>query len=233
MDVSDREAEDFYLQAVKMSEPRMLAEAASWLEESYGKKLLETIRSVVEEKGIDHVQCLAPTKVGPFGCRFINAFFRELHGVKVKRGCRFAVGERVVQTKNLYDDDEKIGADIMNGFGGKVLETVEDTGAVKVKFESVPDPVWLTRGQSNGLELAYAMSVHKSQGLGFKNVILSCFFDPSSKTMLSRKNIYTALTRAKEGLYVVGKKKAFEYAVANVSESSRKTNLSTLIEQAA
>ena len=77
--------------------------------------------------------------------------------------------------------------------------------------------------------LAYALTIHKSQGSEFELVLMPICM--SYYRMLYRKLIYTGVTRAKQKLIIVGERKAFEYAVANTNERIRKTSLKEKIEK--
>lgn len=118
--------------------------------------------------------------------------------VIVKNGFKFKVGSKVIMTKN----DNKLG--LINGQIGYIEEIDIESSLVKVDFEG--ELFELGAKELEALRLAYAITVHKSQGSEWKNVIYCCFND----TTMNKKNlVYTAVTRAKQNLVVVGNKATF------------------------
>lgn len=127
--------------------------------------------------------------------------------------------DRVIQTKNDYDRD------VMNGETGVVLDVTE-TGAVTVDFDG--REVVLTGLDVHRLQLAYALTIHKSQGSEWPWVVVVCH---SSHThMLSRALLYTAITRAKKGVVLVGDEKGLERALGNDRDARRNTTLAQRIQ---
>lgn len=127
--------------------------------------------------------------------------------------------DRVIQTKNDYQQD------VMNGETGVVLE-VTDGGAVTVDFDG--REVTLTGLDAHRLQLAYALTIHKSQGSEWPWVVVLCH---SSHTyMLSRALLYTAITRAKKGVVVVGDEAGLERALDNDRDARRNTTLAQRIQ---
>jgi len=125
-------------------------------------------------------------------------------------------GDRVIQTKNNYD----LG--VYNGEVGRVLSVDAATGAAVVEY---PDHGALayTGAQAAALQLAYALTVHKTQGSEYPWTIVVCH---STHTyMLSRQLLYTAITRAKAGVVLVGDRKGIDRAVRNRQPAVRHTSL--------
>jgi exodeoxyribonuclease V alpha subunit len=146
---------------------------------------------------------------------------------------RLVVGDRVINTKNLAEKD------IWNGTTGTVLQ-VDVGGGVRVKLDEpvidwqssgtskihYKDEVSLSKQEARELELAYALSVHKSQGSQYRRVCLVCL-GRDSHALLTRSLIYTAVTRTKSECYVVGEKRAFYEGIRRV------TNKATVLQQLA
>jgi exodeoxyribonuclease V alpha subunit len=134
----------------------------------------------------------------------------------------FKVNDKVLQLKN----DPELG--IMNGDIGKVLSVtkVDDKDALLIDFDG--KVVTYYAKDFDNLKLAYAISIHKSQGSEYDNVILPIL--PSYSIMLKKKLIYTAITRAKKKLIIVGKIDSLNQAVHNV-EYQRQTSLYQRLER--
>jgi ATP-dependent exoDNAse (exonuclease V) alpha subunit len=119
----------------------------------------------------------------------------------------FRAGDRVMQTKNNYNriwqdmETREIGAGLYNGDTG-VIESVDSRGKVlQIRFDSKVSEYSFT--ELSELEHAFAITAHKSQGSEYRAVIIPVFDCPSR--LLSRNLLYTAVTRAKELLVIVGR----------------------------
>ena len=132
----------------------------------------------------------------------------------------FREGDRVMQIRNNYDivwkksDGSAVGTGIFNGDVGTVSMIDLNQEILRVSFDDREADYDFT--QLNELEPAYAMTVHKSQGSEYRAVILTCW--NGSPYLLSRSILYTAITRARELLILVGR----EETVAVMVENSRK-----------
>ena len=126
----------------------------------------------------------------------------------------FRLGDKVMQTKNNYDKG------VFNGDIGFIEEMNE--AHVKVRFGEDLTAVY-ERAELSELQLAYCMSVHKSQGSEYPVVILPLV--PGHRIMLQRNLLYTAITRAKKRVILVGSKAALHTAVANDRTRQRYTLL--------
>jgi len=120
----------------------------------------------------------------------------------------------VIQTRNNYD---KL---VYNGDFGVVLGQNE-AGTLLVDFDGTR--VELERGEQSDLQLAYAVSIHKSQGSEFPAVVVPLLRQHS--IMLARNLIYTAVTRGRKQVILVGDPTAYAMAVRNASDSRRITGL--------
>ena len=177
-------------------------------------------------------QILIPQRTGDAGTSAVNRLAQETtnpkrsgeHAVKVagrepSSAYEIRPRDRVIQTRNDYQND------VMNGEVGDVI-SVTDAGAVTVDFDG--RSVTLTGLSVHQLQLAYALTIHKSQGSEWPWVVVVCH---SSHThMLSRALIYTAITRAKEGVVLVGDARGLERALANNRDARRNTTLAARIQ---
>lgn len=136
-------------------------------------------------------------------------------GASLQRGERLLrVGDKVLQTRNNYDKM------VFNGDIGRILHIDAEAQQVKVAFA---EPVVYDYGDLDELTLAYAISVHKSQGSEYPAVVLPLF--TAHYMMLQRNLLYTAITRAKSLVIIVGNKKALAIAVGNHVVVDRYTGL--------
>jgi len=160
------------------------------------------------------IQVLAPMHKGTGGIHTLNLALQE----RLRRGPgtpgRIGAGDKVIQTRNNYD----LG--IFNGDLGVVLK-VEEGGELMVDFDG--NRVEMERAQANDLQLAYAISIHKSQGSEFPAVIVPLLRQHS--ILLARNLIYTAVTRGRRQVILVGDPTAYAMAVRNVSDARRITGL--------
>ena len=154
------------------------------------------------------IQVLSPMHRQPAGVANLNKKLQESLNppeegeLEVRYGdMRFRVGDKVMQTKNNYEKK------VFNGDIGRVWEM--SSGKMMVRY---PDwDVTYEAGQLDEITLAYAMSVHKSQGSEYPIVILPLVTGHS--IMLQRNLLYTAVTRAKEKVILLGSKRAVQIAV--------------------
>lgn len=170
---------------------------------------------------INDVQILIPMHKGIVGSENIN---KVLQDTFVSTGHKSSwtnlrVGDKVIQTKNNYDKN------IFNGDLGRVISVDDDEKSVYVQFG---EAVKLTRGELSDLSLAYAISIHKSQGSEFPVVIIAIM--KSHFVLLQRNLIYTAVTRGRNKVFIVGDPAAYALAVHNKHHSKRCTGLPFLLK---
>jgi exodeoxyribonuclease V alpha subunit len=186
--------------------------------------VLQTVVKVVAErlpaKGFDplaDVQVLTPMHGGPLGTTALNAALQERlnpDGARMKRGnTEFRVGDRVVQNRNDYDND------IFNGETGQVLAVGK--GRVEVDFDG--RQVVIEGDAIGDLGLAWAMSVHKSQGSEYPAVVL--VLHGCHRIMLRRNLLYTAMTRARRFCCILTDGRAVEQAAREDGSERRHSRL--------
>lgn len=160
----------------------------------------------------DQIQVLSPTRKGACGTAALNralqaALNPPAAGKRQKQwgDVTFRVGDRVMQTKNNYDvlwekDDGTAGSGIFNGDVG-VIQDIDSSGELIVlRFDD--RTATYTADLLSQLDMAYAITVHKSQGSEYPAVILVSA--PAAPSLMVRGVLYTAITRARRMLIVVG-----------------------------
>jgi exodeoxyribonuclease V alpha subunit len=170
---------------------------------------------------IRDVQVLAPMRRGPLGSLNLNIKLREILNphpdTELKFGdTTYGTGDKVMQLRNNYDKD------VFNGDIGYIASIDVKTRAVAVEYEGRPLVVYKS-SELDEITLAYAFTIHKSQGSEFPVVIMP--LDLGHFTMLKRNLVYTAITRAKKLMVMVGQKKAATIAVKNSQIDERYSRL--------
>jgi len=189
-----------------------------------------------ENMGIpaDQIQVLTPTRKGPAGTASLNkrlqAAVNPPDGGKAERAfgqVTFREGDRVMQVKNNYDvmwesaDGREVGMGIFNGDIGRVEAVDPKGGVVTVDFDG--HRAIYTGDMLNQLESAYAITVHKSQGSEYRAVILSVV--EAAPMLLTRGVLYTAMSRARELLILVGDDAVVARMAANDRQQRRYSGL--------
>src|SRR5262249_27546015 len=132
-----------------------------------------------------------------------------------KFGWQFRAGDKVIQTENNYDKD------VFNGDIGQIDKVDLVERGVTVRFDQ--RQVTYDFGELDELSLAYAITIHKSQGSEFPAVVLPLAMQ--QYLLLQRNLIYTAITRGKKLVVVVGQQKALRIAVGNNQTQRRFSGL--------
>jgi exodeoxyribonuclease V alpha subunit len=185
--------------------------------------LLKVVRDRLPANGFEarDIQVLTPVRRGPLGTGELNVLLqRSLNpdGEVLREGEReLREGDRVICTKNNYD------LEVFNGDVGIVRRKVK--AGLEIAFEDgVADrSVTIPLDDLNSIELAYAVTVHKSQGSEYPAVVL--VLHHSHGLMLRRNLFYTAVTRAKRFLCVLGTERAWQRAVREQRADVRNTGL--------
>ena len=195
--------------------------------------ILELVSQRLPEKmkiPSEEIQVLAPTRKGELGTVHLNKRLQETlnpPGEKKREKAFgelvFREGDRVMQIRNNYDvlwqsaDKSLSGIGMFNGDIGTVLQIDNETETITVDF----DGKIVSYGFDALIELehAWAMTVHKAQGSEFRAVVLA--LSPAAQTLMARDVLYTAVTRARELLILVGDEKLAEQMIDNSSQSRR------------
>ncbi len=196
------------------------------IERNEPDKALETIVELVTRRvppkfGVDpirDIQVLAPVRRGPAGVNRLNEALQAAlnpQGTAIPRRS-FRCGDKVMQLHNNYE------LDVFNGDVGVITLFDEETGELEVTFED-QRVVLYQSDETDALGLAYASTVHKSQGSEYPIVILA--FLSQYYMMLQRNLLYTAITRGKKIVIIVGESKAVGMALHRSQVTHRNTHL--------
>lgn len=196
-----------------------------------------------ENMGVEpgQIQVLCPTRKGEWGTGALNRALQKALNPpapekrqKVWGETTFRTGDRVMQVRNNYDvlwlrDDGVTGAGIFNGDVG-VVEDIDPGGELlSIRFDD--RAATYTADMLGELELAYAVTVHKSQGSEYKAVVLVAL--PAAPALMVRGVLYTGITRARELLVVVGDDAALARMAANDKQQRRYSGLRWRLRQGA
>lgn len=199
--------------------------------EAIFSKLIYTVTSRIPEKfgfhPIDDIQVLTPMNRGGLGVRSLNMELQQrLNGTTEPRiekfGTTYAPGDKVIQRVNNYDKDT------FNGDIGRIFSIDTEQAVVKVDFDG--RIVEYDTGELDELSLAYAASIHKSQGSEYPVVVIPLAMQ--HYMLLERNLLYTAVTRGKQLVVIIGESKALRIAVRNQQSQRRVTRLSGRLEGA-
>ena len=181
----------------------------------------------------DQIQVLTPTRKGPCGTVNLNRLLQEALNPKApgKReilwGERvFRVGDRIMQTRNDYDvvwqkADGTVGTGMFNGDVGRIVEIDQSGEWLALDFDGRTAPY--STEMLSEIDLAYAQTVHKAQGSEYRCVVLATM--PSAPSLMVRGVLYTALTRARKLLVMVGDDAAVRSMAANDKQQKRYSGL--------
>jgi len=198
--------------------------------ENGAEAIAERVVDVVTQRiprsfGLDwqeDVQVLAPMYKGPAGVDALNERLRaHLAGDAFDTQTRYRKGDRLVQTRNDYERE------VFNGDLGRVVR-VDGDGAIHVRFQD--KEVAYGRGEQGDLQPAFAMTVHRSQGGEFPAVVFP--LTSQHAHMLQRNLFYTAITRARRLVVLVGERRALRMAVENASQARRFSGLAARLVRA-
>jgi exodeoxyribonuclease V alpha subunit len=174
----------------------------------------------------DDIQVMTPMHKGVVGVANLNAELQMLlnpTGKEVIRGGRcFRISDKVMQMTNNYEKE------VFNGDIGRVVGIEQEEQKLTVRYEdSVVEYDW---SQLDELVLAYAISIHKSQGSEYPAVVVPIL--PQHYVMLQRNLLYTAITRAKKLVVLVGSRRAIAMAAKNSRVQHRYTALAARLAAA-
>jgi exodeoxyribonuclease V alpha subunit len=191
------------------------------------KLILDSVCERIPERyGLDplrDIQVLTPMHKGDVGTQALNAALQARlnpagPGVRElkRKFATFREGDRVIQLKNNYDKE------VFNGDLGWIVEVDTDSHELMVEFDG--NHVHFESSDLDELGLAYAVSVHKSQGSEYPAVVMPIV--TQHFLLLQRNLLYTGLTRARELAVLIGSDRAFRIGLNNATSGNRNTHLS-------
>ena len=197
------------------------------------EKIIEVVDFFTGNKNgsidFDKTQILSPMRRYSSGLINLNSIMQKKYnpnGEKVfskmegEKEIQFCAGDKVICTQNDYD------IDVRNGDIGYVVNKVGKN--IRVEFDG--ETKLFHNNKIDYLDLAYAITVHKSQGSEYPNVVMPIVDD--HRIMLTRKLIYTAITRGKQNVCLIGSKRVLREALKKVFLNLRYSNLNQKIENA-
>jgi exodeoxyribonuclease V alpha subunit len=199
-----------------------------FIEQNDPEKVVELVGALVcqripERFGFDpfeEIQVLTPMNRGRTGTTHLNETLQEALNPSVgelrRGGCSFRPGDKVMQTRNNYD------LDVFNGDIGRVTRVDADALEMDVAYDG--SAVRYSSEILDELALAYAITVHKSQGSEFPAVVIPLL--TQHYLLLQRNLLYTAVTRGTRLVCIVGSRKALAMAINNDRTQRRNTRLS-------
>ena len=194
------------------------------------EEIVETIAHLVSKRipagfgfdPVEQIQVLTPRNRGPLGTESLNARLRDLLNPEgperpavTRGGQSWRAGDKVMQVRNNYD------LEVFNGDIGRVAAIDEEDHILKVALDG--REVAYDFASLDELVLAYACTIHKSQGSEYPCVVIP--LHTSHFLMLQRNLLYTAITRAKRLVILVGEERALRTAVGNRRVRARHTRL--------
>jgi exodeoxyribonuclease V alpha subunit len=213
---SKEEAADFYF--IEKEDPQEILELIQDL----------CVRRIPERFGFhprDEIQVLCPMYKGLIGAANLNATLQGIlnpNGAEFGSGTRiFRVKDKVMQIRNNYDKE------VFNGDIGWIQRIDREEGEVLVRFED--RRVAYGFDEMDELTLAYAISVHKSQGSEYPAVVMPLLMQ--HYVLLQRNLLYTAITRAKKLVVIIGTKKALGMAIRNDKVQRRFSRLADRVRE--
>ena len=175
------------------------------------------------------IQVLTPMQKGDIGARSLNAALQHAlnppspaKGQVERWGAIYRAGDRVMQMENNYEKD------VFNGDVGRIVRVDTTEGELVVRYENRDVPYDLN--ELDELSLAYAVTVHKSQGSEYPCVVIPVH--TQHYVMLQRNLLYTAITRGKKLVVLVGSRKAVALCVRNGEAARRCTSLRQRLREA-
>lgn len=230
-----QKSSDFFYSST--SEPELVAKEIVSL-------MAERIPKFYGDITSDEIQVITPMKAGIAGTNNLNVLIQEKlnPASSLKKQIElhkriFRVGDRVMQIVNNYDREwEKynsfgavsFGEGVFNGDSGKIDEINEEINEVFVMFDDGRRACY-SYAELDEIVLSYAITIHKSQGSEFPVVIIPIM--GGSPLLMNKNLLYTAVTRAKRMVILIGKSTNIYYMIMNKSSAVRKTCLKKMLER--
>ncbi|WP_346886579.1 ATP-dependent RecD-like DNA helicase [Clostridium sp. UBA4395] len=233
MPILNTKNSDFYLERA--------ADSEVMLEKIIGLVKTRLPKFNVEWDSVRDIQVLSPMRKGIMGIDNLNIQLQQVLNPKSKdkdeveiKDMIFRVGDKVMQIKNNYtlkwskNNSSEEGKGVFNGDVGYITEVDEDEDKITVCFED-DKIVEYEESDLDEITLAYAVTIHKSQGSEFPVVIMPMFMGPP--LLMNRNLLYTGITRAKKLVVLVGNSKVVEFMKDNNRSFERYSGLKWRIRE--
>lgn len=226
MPITDNDSRDFFF--FNMTEPEEAAQTIVDLMDGRLARKLSDLDPDFELNPMEDVQVIAPMYRGPIGVNALNQALQERlnreGGFAEKRlgGKVFRVKDRVMQTKNNYEKE------VFNGDVGTIYGIDDNDSRISVVFDGQPVEYEFSEAEEQLIH-AYCISTHRSQGSEYPVVVMPVM--TQHYMMLQRNLLYTAITRAKRMVVLVGTRKAVRMAVENNKVAERYSGLAMRLQQ--
>ncbi len=232
----DNKSRDFFF--LERSDPEEIIAGIIYL---VSRKLPPYVRAASQE-----IQVLTPMRKGPVGVEMLNKRLQEALNPPnpqkrevILGGKLFREGDKVMQTRNDYQQEwsyetqgevlQKSGTGVYNGDIASIAAIDKINNTITVKFDDGRTALYEAVAVQN-LDLAYAITIHKSQGSEYPAIILPLLRGPEH--LFNRNLLYTAVTRAKKCVVAIGRRDTIFNMIGNTDEQKRYTGLQGQIEMA-
>lgn len=223
-----------------------------YLKREDANKVISAILTLIQDKLPSYVKCsmleiqvLTPMRKGLLGVERLNTILQEYLNPKgdnkrekEMHGSILREGDKVMQIKNNYQLEWEVknkfgvivdrGMGIFNGDMGIIRCVNSFSETIEIEFDEGRF-VTYSFNQLDELELAYAITVHKSQGSEYPAVIMPILMGP--KMLMNRNILYTAVTRAKKCVCIIGNEETVQFMIDNKSEQKRYSSLALRIQE--
>ena len=223
-----------------------------FLERSYPEVIYKHMIELIQKKlpkyvnaKPEEIQVLTPMRKGSLGVEQLNIILQKYLNPPMSSkkeilvgAILFREGDKIMQTKNNYQLTWEIigkynitvdkGVGVFNGDVGKIIEIREHSSEVLIEFEENKQVVY-SFALLEELDLAYAVTIHKSQGSEYPAVIMPLLGGP--RMLLNRNLLYTGVTRAKKCVTILGDKNVIKTMINNESQAKRFTTLDIRIKE--
>ena len=202
-------------------------------------KIIKSVERLIEKYHfkLSDISILVPMRVGELGMYQLNTLLQETFNppsltkseYKIDETHCFRVGDKVMQIVNNYD------LNVFNGSVGTIVNIYVESDKgfyehkIVVEYPQMEDSIVYSDEEIEELELAYAVTIHKSQGSEYPAVVMPVHNE--YKVMLNRNLFYTGMTRAKQMLVVIGQEEALNYAIWNIENINRVSRLKEKLNQ--
>lgn len=211
-------------QSIRQEIPCTYENGVQMIQET-SQKIIEHLMALLpDDVDLNQTQILAPMYKGIAGIDRINQAMQQRFNPEAKGKLQIKVantifreGDKVMLLKNLPDDN------VFNGDIGTILEISTESKNTTITVDFIDEIVDFDHDFLYYLTHAYCISVHKAQGSEYQTVF--CIVDPSSIIMLEKRLLYTAISRAKKQLYILGDQGTFEHQVKQHQKKQRQTTL--------